>query len=266
MTSIDKLRLSLKDIQGERPLQKLAADSILGGETSSPFWNKLSQLISQCLSSLTKIDSSDLGSTISWAAVESLDADSWFSTRRSAVRTSNSCKICGQSSAVSAAGFTDSVNTKKSLGKTRSYKSKPRHKKSSDKLPANAALKVRIYPQPELHEIWQRWKAAVRYVYNKAIEALKGGFVGGSYQLEACVLNNPTLPQWVKDAPSSTKANAVQDAYDAWKLAKANGGEACFRSCRAPVQTVKSVETRHVASLRLYVIHLVSEFNQKSYI
>jgi putative transposase len=86
-------------------------------------------------------------------------------------------------------------------------------------------LKVRIYPQPELHEIWPRWKAAVRFVYNKAIEVLKAGFSGGSYQLEAGLLNDPTLPQWVKDAPRHPKANAVQDAYDAWKLAKANGGE-----------------------------------------
>lgn len=66
---------------------------------------------------------------------------------------------------------------------------------------------------------------------------LKAGFKGGNYELEARVLNN--LPGWLKTIPRHPKANAVQDAYDAWKQARANGGEAKFRSCRQPTQSIK---------------------------
>lgn len=241
MTSPDKLRLLLNDTQTVRSSQKLEADSILGGESSSPFWNELSQVMSQCLSSLTKIDSSDLALTISSGSVKSLDANSWFCTNKSTVRTQNSCRICCQSSTAFPVVYTDSANTKKSSGKTRSYKSRTRHshRKNTEKLPANSALKVRIYPEPTLHEVWQSWKAAIRFIYNLAVEALKGGFNGGGYELEALVLNNPVLPEWVKDAPRHPKANAVQDAFDAWKQARANGGQASFRSCREPVHTIK---------------------------
>ncbi|AFZ13715.1 transposase, IS605 OrfB family [Crinalium epipsammum PCC 9333] len=100
-------------------------------------------------------------------------------------------------------------------------------------------LKVRIYPEPKLHEIWQSWKAAIRFVYNTAIEALKSGFEGGSYQLEALILSNDLLPEWVKNAPRHPKANAVQDAFDSWKQARKNQGIASYRSCRTPVQTIK---------------------------
>lgn len=101
----------------------------------------------------------------------------------------------------------------------------------------NSAKKVRVYPDSKLNQIWKHWLAGCRFVYNRCIEALKNGFQGSSYDLEALVLNS--LPDWLKTVPRHPKANAVQDAYDAWKQAKANNGEAKFRSCRQSVSAIK---------------------------
>lgn len=101
----------------------------------------------------------------------------------------------------------------------------------------NSVRKVRVYPDSKLNQIWRHWLAGCRFVYNRCIEALKNGFQGSSYDLEALVLNN--LPDWLKTVPRHPKANAVQDAYDAWKQAKANKGEASFRSCRQSVSAIK---------------------------
>lgn len=43
----------------------------------------------------------------------------------------------------------------------------------------------------------------------------------------------------MKTVPRHPKANAVQDAYDAWRQAKANKGEAKFRSFRQSVAAIK---------------------------
>jgi len=94
-----------------------------------------------------------------------------------------------------------------------------------------------VYPDSKLKAIWIHWLAGCRLVYNRSIEALKEGFKGSSYDLEALILNN--LPEWLKTVPRHPKANAVQDAYDAWKQAKTNKGEAKFRSCRQSVQCIK---------------------------
>jgi putative transposase len=119
-----------------------------------------------------------------------------------------------------------------------SYKQKTRHhqSKGSKKQP-NSARKIRIYPEPKLAHTWSHWLAGCRFVYNRAIEFLKEGWTGTSYELEKIVLNN--LPEWLETVPRHPKANAVQDAYDAFKQAKKQGGVAKFRSCRQPNQTIK---------------------------
>jgi putative transposase len=97
--------------------------------------------------------------------------------------------------------------------------------------------KIRVYPDSKLNSIWRHWLAGCRFVYNRCIEALKNGFQGSSYDLEAQILND--LPDWLKTVPRHPKANAVQDAYDAWRQAKTNNGEAKFRRCRQSVATIK---------------------------
>ncbi|MDB9514993.1 transposase [Kamptonema animale CS-326] len=101
----------------------------------------------------------------------------------------------------------------------------------------NSARKIRVYPDSKLNQLWRHWLAGCRFVYNRCIEAFKNGFQGSNYDLEALILNN--LPEWLKTVPRHPKANAVQDAYDAWKQAKANNGKAKFRSCRQSVSAIK---------------------------
>lgn len=66
----------------------------------------------------------------------------------------------------------------------------------------------------------------------------KGEKVTSAYQLRDVVLSSD-LPDWVKNSPVHPKENAVFDAWDAWKQAKVNKGEASFKSCRQPSQTIK---------------------------
>jgi putative transposase len=106
-----------------------------------------------------------------------------------------------------------------------------------------------------LHQKWKSWLSASRYCYNKAIAALKlrlrsastlseaeglraGEKITSAYSLRDYVLGLD-LPDWVKNAPAHPKENAIFDAWDAWKQAKSVKGEANFRSCRQPVQSIK---------------------------
>ncbi|MCC3619115.1 transposase, partial [Microcoleus sp. PH2017_38_RDM_U_B] len=73
----------------------------------------------------------------------------------------------------------------------------------------------------------------------KAIATLKAGEkITSAYSLRDYVLGLD-LPDWVKSTPSHPKENAIFDAWDAWKQAKSVKGEASFRSCRQPSQSIK---------------------------
>ncbi|MEQ9668848.1 RNA-guided endonuclease InsQ/TnpB family protein [Coleofasciculus sp. G2-EDA-02] len=100
-------------------------------------------------------------------------------------------------------------------------------------------MKIRVYPEPELQKKWKSWLAAARYVYNKAIAALKDGEkITSAYSLRDYV-NGLSLPDWVASAPSHPKENAIFDAWDAWWQATSAGGEASLRSCRQLSQAIK---------------------------
>jgi putative transposase len=238
MTSKDKLKHLQQVTQDAKSLQRLDRDSILGGESLTPFWNELSVGISSCLSLPTPTDLPDLDLTSLNGSVKDLTVKSWFSINKNTVVKQNSYKICCPSSTASPLGYTDGVSTKKNSGGTRKYQSKKRHSQKLTAKPApNSVRKIRVYPDSKLNRLWRHWLAGCRFVYNRGIEAFKKGFQGSSYDLEALVLND--LPEWLKTVPRHPKANAVQDAYDAWKQAQANNGEAKYRSCRQGVSTIK---------------------------
>jgi len=237
-TSADKLRHLLQITQVAKSSQKLGRDSILGGANLTPFWNELSAAISNCLSLPNKTDSPNLDAISSSGCAKNLTVKSWFSINKNTVQKPNSHQICCQSSTVFPLAYTDGISTKKSSGKTQKYKNKRRHsQKLTAKPTPNSVRKIRVYPDSKLNQIWRHWLAGCRFVYNRCIEALKNGFQGSSYDLEALVINN--LPDWLKTVPRHPKANAVQDAYDAWKQASSNNGEAKFRSCRQSVSAIK---------------------------
>ena len=56
----DKLNYYVQEKQKQKSYQKLAADSILNGSDSLPFWNEFAIVISNALSLPTQIDSLDL--------------------------------------------------------------------------------------------------------------------------------------------------------------------------------------------------------------
>ncbi|MEM9923311.1 MAG: transposase [Cyanobacteria bacterium P01_D01_bin.50] len=143
--------------------------------------------------------------------------------------------MLSQSFTASLPDFTQSEGSKTKSKK--SYKKSPRLKLST-KPSVSKTLKVRIYLDSDLHKFLKKLLAATRLVYNKAIEQLKNGFNGSRYDLRDYI-KKLDLPQWVKEVPEHPKEYAMADAYDTYWRAKQDGGEAKFRSCRSPKQTIK---------------------------
>lgn len=160
---------------------------------------------------------------------------SWFSITTTSALTKNSYKISSQSFTASLPDETrlEGLKTKSK----KSYKTSPRHKKSS-KPQANKTRKIRIYPDAKFNAFLKKLLAACRYVYNRAIEVLTNGFSGSNYDLRDYV-KKLNLPTWVKDVPEHPKEYAIANAFDAHKRAKKDGGQAKFKSCREPKQTVQ---------------------------
>lgn len=234
-TLIDKLKDYQCSTQALKLLRKWEEDSILGGKDSSVFWDEFCKVISELLWLPTKTDLRDLASILSNGCVSNLTAKSWFSTKSVSPHTKNKFKILSPSCTVFPVGFIPSEDLK--TKSSRSYKLKPRHKKAKPQ--PNKTLKIRVYPETELHQKWKSWLSASRYCYNKAIAALKTGEkITSAYSLRDYVIRLD-LPDWVKSAPSHPKENAIFDAWDAWKQANSVKGEASFRSCRQPVQSIK---------------------------
>src|SRR5919199_4928856 len=109
---------------GSEVITEIGSGSILSGESLTPFWKELSAAISNVLSLPTKTDLPDLASTSSNGCVKNSIVNSWFSTSKNTVRRQNSCKMCCQSSTVSAQGFTDSASTKTTQGRLGNTKAK----------------------------------------------------------------------------------------------------------------------------------------------
>ena len=95
-----------------------------------------------------------------------------------------------------------------------------------------------MFPSKELHQIWKTWLNAYRWIYNWSIAKIKDGYKGSTYDLQKLAREAPR-PDWVKQLPGHQLQEAVADAVDAAKQAKANGGFAKFKSCRQVSQVIK---------------------------
>ncbi|NER01669.1 MAG: transposase [Okeania sp. SIO3C4] len=93
-----------------------------------------------------------------------------------------------------------------------------------------------MYPERDLHRLWKQWLAAYRRVYNWALEQLKAGFKG---DLQKACRANDKFPDWVLELPGHQKQEACDEAFDAYRQARKNGGEAKFKSCRTKSQTIQ---------------------------
>lgn len=232
----DKLNSFVQDFQVRNFYQKLEVGLILGGENSLPFWTEFSMAMSNALWLPTPTDLYDLG--LSWlsGSAKRQDANSWFSMNANSAQNKNSLQICCPSSIASVAGFTDSESTTNKSGKHYKKTARHAHTKSQTKLPPNSVQKIRVYPTPELHKVWKQWLAAYRWVFNWAVAQLKDGFEG---DLHKTYRASPVVPDWVRSLPGHQAQEACDEAFDAYRQAKRNKGEARFKSCRARSQTIQ---------------------------
>lgn len=95
-----------------------------------------------------------------------------------------------------------------------------------------------MFPCDELHRVWKTWVIAYRWIYNWTIAQLRDGIKKSAYDLQK-LARESELPNWVKELPGHQLQEAVADAVDAYRQARANKGIAKFKSCRRPSQVVK---------------------------
>ncbi len=214
--SINLMISNLNTLQ-QKLSEKLAEVLTTNGNNFSPYWSELCQEISSVLLSRINTDSLDLVS-ISWrAAVPLTLAKSWFSTKLNYLPNAKLFKTCLPSSTASAPDGMDSENI--------NLKS----------------LKIRIYPEAQLHQIWKKWLAATKYCYNQAIAYLRKHGRVSKYELRKLILNN--APDWVKECPYNPKGEAVIDAYKAFMASRKEGTKQSeagrFRSWRDAKRAIK---------------------------
>jgi putative transposase len=197
--------------------QKLAEVLTTKERSFLPYWNELCQEISSALLSHIKTDSLDLASTSSLGCVPKTLAKSWFSTKLNYLPTKKWLRTSLQSSIVSQPDCTDYENT--------NLKS----------------LKIRIYPEEKLHQIWKKWLAATKYCFNQSIAYLRKHGKISKYDLRKLILNNS--PDWVKECPYNPKGEAVLDAHKAFvDSLKSGTKQLCagkFRSWRDARRAIK---------------------------
>ena len=211
-TLIDKLQGSLSCILQQNLSQKLEEDLTGNARSLEPYWNELSQEISEQLLSAIKIDSCASDLTTYNGSVNNTGVKSWFSMKQYSLQNKNSLTISSQLSTVLAADYTGLENTR------------------------ICSKKIRVYPEEKLRQLWKQWIAAARRCYNLAIaEQRKSSKKINVFELEKLVVNDPNLPDWIKEVPRAIKVNAVKDAHAAYQVSK----NAKFRSCRDQQQTIK---------------------------
>ncbi|NES74122.1 MAG: hypothetical protein F6K24_57525 [Okeania sp. SIO2D1] len=175
--------------------------------------------MSNLLWSHTKIGSFDLASICSNGYVPYTLAKSWFTAELKNLPNRKWLKTSFQSSTVSEQDCMDFESI---------------HLKS---------LRIRVYPEKNLHQIWKKWLAASRYCFNQAIAYQRKHGLISKYDLRKVVLNNESLLDWIKESPYHLKVNAIYDANAAFKTSRKSGTKqpSCgkFRSVRDRIQSIK---------------------------
>ncbi|WP_261251228.1 RNA-guided endonuclease InsQ/TnpB family protein [Laspinema olomoucense] len=176
---------------------------------------------------------SDLENQVLSSYASKQDANSWFSMTVTPLKKGNSLKISCPSSLGYLLGYT---GTKPKISPKKPFKKTPRN--STTKTTPNAVKKIRIYPGKELHQLWKQWLAAYRWIYNWTIAYLRKEPNLSAFSLQK-LARQSNRPNWVKELPGHQLQEAVADAVDAYKQARANQGTASFKSCRAFSQVIK---------------------------
>ena len=162
----DNLRACADNTQRRIRFEKLSSDSILDGDNNNPFWNSLSSRISSGLSLPTTPEEGNCNLNWLSSCANTIQSNSWFSTRSNWAQNKSLYKICCPSEVASVIGCTVNENT--SSKKSTRY-GKNQFKRSQNMTP-NSVLKIPLFPEPGLHAIWKKWLAAYRWVYNQCVE------------------------------------------------------------------------------------------------
>ena len=197
--------------------QKLAEVLTTKERSFLPYWNELCQVLSSVFLSRIKTESPDLVSISSLGSVPLTLAKSWFSTKLNYLPNEKWLKISLPSSTASVPNCTESESINL------------------------LSLKIRIYPEPKLHQIWKKWLAATKYCYNEAISYLRKHGKVSKYELRKLILSH--APQWVQEVPYNPKGSAVIDAHKAFVASRKQGTKQSeagrFRSWRDAKRAIK---------------------------
>ncbi len=224
-TSHVKVNFSNLDILQANLLQRLDADSTTSGRSLSPYWNELCQAMSSVLWSHTKTGLPGSALTFLPGSVPNTLVNSWFSTKLSYLPNAKWLKTSWQSSTAFQPDSTDLRYT------------------------GLKSQKIRIYPSPQLHQIWKTWLAANRYCFNQAIAYQRSNQRLSKYSLRKVILEQ--VPQWVKECPYSFRVQAVYEAHQAFTNSVKSGTPreqaGKFRSCRDRIQSLQFREEDYKA-------------------
>jgi len=158
--------------------------ALIGNEEgSSLFWTPSSMVLSKNLSSATKTDCVDLGTT-SWnTSAKRLAQNSWYSVRmqvpsntRNPNKNSQKTSLPWLTSLLQrimgcAQHKREEIANERRPKKKRCFSKKPKEGQppNEEKPPAHKAMKVRVYPTKEDDDILKQWMGTLRWVYNQCI-------------------------------------------------------------------------------------------------
>lgn len=117
-------------------------------------------------------------------------------------------------------------------------------------------MKIRLYPSKDLHKVWKRWLAAYRYYYNQTLDILNKEYettkqvildkkTGKEKEVKLSAesidkkLQKIDVAEWIKTLPGHQRQEACLEAFDAFKQARSQGGNAKFKSCKATSQAIQ---------------------------
>lgn len=230
----DKLTSSKPTTQMQRLSKTSALDSTGIDKDLKPFWNEYTLELSKKLWLPTKTDCVDLDMSSLNGSSERLMLNSWFSAQTMTSKTSleNSQKTCLQSPPFS-------------LLKTTDLEHQPTKKKGSDKLQAERAWKIKLYPTTLQKKTIQEWLGVRRWIYNRALNEIQtNGCKPTLKELRRRVVNNENFlyqNTWMLDYEYDLRDEALQDLLKNYRSNFAKGNKFKVQFLKLKDQTSRNV-------------------------
>jgi len=221
---------------GKRTRTTKSSVSISNKKT--PFWTESSKKISKKLPLYTKTDLHGLNLNSLPNSARNLITQSWFTTTTKVPTKPTNCqKTCSQLSSCLWQSITGAVEpsnakseepSKKKRKKTQEKEEKS--KKIKKKIPAEKAIRIKLYPNQSQKETLLKWIGTTRWTYNKVVDAIsKENIPRNKKALRAKCVNvdlfNTKDMKWVKETPFDIRDEGMNDVLKAYasNFAKATG-------------------------------------------